>query len=171
MSKNVLLISVQAVKDRTGIHKNMDESLILSEIKAAQDEWIVPALGTRLFEQIQDGIETGPLETVLQTLLDKYITDALVWFTVAALPISAGFQFFTKGVMRHGDDNASAASMSDMREVIDYYKNRGEFYRERLIRYLRVNSSAFPEYEAATCDDDILPASSGYSVPFWLGDD
>lgn len=171
MSKNTLLISVQAVKDRTGIHKNMDDSLIYSEIKAAQDEWIVPALGTRLFEQIQAGITGNNLDTVLQALLDNYITDALVWFTVANLPLSTGFQFFTSGVLRREVENAGAASMSDMRQMIDFYKNRGEFYRERLIRYLHVNSSAFPEYEAATCDDDILPSGSGYSVPFWLGDD
>ncbi len=44
MSLNVLFISVDTIKDRTGLHNNVDEKLILPEIKAAQDIYILPAL-------------------------------------------------------------------------------------------------------------------------------
>jgi len=49
MSKNTLFISVQSIKDRTGLHANVDEKLVLPEIKTAQDMYILPALGSALY--------------------------------------------------------------------------------------------------------------------------
>ncbi len=37
MSLNTLFISVQNIKDRSGLHANVDEKLVLPEIKTAQD--------------------------------------------------------------------------------------------------------------------------------------
>lgn len=170
MSKNVLLISVQAIKDRTGVHKNLDESLIAPEIKTAQDTRIEPALGSSLFRALQQGVEANNLSAAMQTLLNDYVTDALVWFTVAALPLTSSYQFFTQGVTRGRSDDSELPSMSDMVRLVEKYENRGEFYRERLIRYLLTNRADFPDYDADGCGET-APAKRGYSVPIWLGDD
>lgn len=172
MSKNVLLIDVQAIKDRTGLHKSMDESLLVPEIKIAQDTELQPALGSNFMKRLQEGILAADLTSEEQTLLDDYVTDTLVWFTMAQLPVSSSFQLFTKGTLRTRGENAELPSMSEMLDLSDRYKNRGEFYRERLIRYLSLHSSDFPTYDDGSCgDNDISPTSSGYSVPCWLGDD
>jgi len=56
MSLNTLFISVQNIKERSGLHANVDEKLVLPEIKTAQDMYILPALGTALYNRLQDGI-------------------------------------------------------------------------------------------------------------------
>ena len=48
MSANILFISVESIKDRSGLHGNVDEKLILPEIKTCQDMYILPALGCRM---------------------------------------------------------------------------------------------------------------------------
>lgn len=169
MSKNVLLVSVQTIKDRSGVHLNADDKLILPEIKAAQDESIVPAIGTALFEKLQTGVAGNSLTVAERTLLDDYITDTLINFVLAALPMSSSYQFFTKGVLRKTAENTELPTMSDMVELSNWYKNRAEFYRERLIRYISLNRSTYPLYDDLT--GDIQPSSSGYTLPCWLGDD
>ena len=59
MSANILFISVETIKDRSGLHNNVDEKLILPEIKTCQDMYILPALGTSLYERLQDGVDCG----------------------------------------------------------------------------------------------------------------
>jgi hypothetical protein len=56
MSRNILFISVQTIKDRTGLHANTDDKLINPEILTAQDMYILPALGSALYDRLQDGI-------------------------------------------------------------------------------------------------------------------
>jgi hypothetical protein len=58
MSKNVLLISVDTIKERTPIHDNVDEKLIYPEIKLAQDMFIHPILGTALYDKLISDIDT-----------------------------------------------------------------------------------------------------------------
>ena len=52
MSKNILMLSVALLKERTAIHDNIDEKLIYPEIKAAQDMFILPVLGSALFNKL-----------------------------------------------------------------------------------------------------------------------
>lgn len=168
MSKNTLLINMQTFKDRSPVHKGMDESLILPAIKVAQDTRIVPAIGTNLMERLQTGIEDANLTADENALLDNYIVDALIQFTLAGLPYTS-YQFFTKGVLRVGNENSELPSLSDLKDIARSYENTGEFYRERLVKYLRDNRSLFTTYTTG-CDNDISPTCTGYSPPMWLGD-
>jgi hypothetical protein len=61
MSKNILFISVQSIKDRTGLHANVDEKLVLPEIKTAQDMYILPALGSALYNRLEAGVDSNNL--------------------------------------------------------------------------------------------------------------
>lgn len=173
MSKNVLLISVEALKARSAVHMNVDDKIILPEIKAAQDIEIVQALGSRLFERLQAGIAAKGLTADETLLLDEYVTDCLVWFTVAALPITGSYQQYTKGAIRKGSDNTEQPSYSDLLRLCEMYKNRAENYRERLIRYLYSNSAKYPLYSvcgSGGSGDDISPGRSGYSLQCWVDD-
>ncbi len=67
MSLNTLFISVQNIKDRSGLHANVDEKLVLPEIKTAQDMYILPALGSALYNRLQAGITANNLNR-LQTI-------------------------------------------------------------------------------------------------------
>jgi hypothetical protein len=172
MSQNILLISVDTVKERSGVHTNVDDKLIQHEIKAAQDTRIEEALGTALFKRLQAGIAakaTGATDGLLtvdeELLLNNYIIDALVWFTVAALPVTATFQIYTKGVEQKTSDNTMAPGMRDLQALSDIYENRAEYYRERLIRYLSKSGGLYPLYGSCGNGDDVEAGRSGFSLP------
>ena len=76
--KNTLFISVSSIKERTGLHANVDDKLVLPEIKTAQDMYIHPLLGSALYERLQNGIVANNLDSDEVALLDNFITDTLV---------------------------------------------------------------------------------------------
>ena len=88
MSLNILFINETLIKSRTAISDAIDGKQIKPTIKLAQDKYIMPALGTGLYDRLQAGIEADDLTNNEKMLLDDYITDALLWFTL--LPIVAG---------------------------------------------------------------------------------
>ena len=148
MSKNTLFISVQSIKDRTGLHANVDEKLVLPEIKTAQDMYILPALGSALYNELQTAVDANTY-TNLQT----------------------SFQFYNKGLLRKSGENQENPSMQDMIDVANRYKARAEFYKQRLIKYLKQNNALYPNYlNFGSGIDSIKPDNEGYTVSMYLGD-
>ena len=174
MSRNILFISVDTIKERTGLHNNVDEKLVNPEILTSQDMYILPALGTALYERLQDGIQNNNLTANETSLLDRYITPTLVYYVMSELPMGLSYQFYNKGMIRktgEGQENPSAAEMID---VADRYKSRAEFYKQRLVKYLLEVSgqNMFSQYNnPGNGVDTIIPDNEAYTTTIWLGDD
>lgn len=174
MSRNILFISVDTIKDRTGLHNNVDEKLVNPEILASQDMYILPALGSALYDRLQTGIQLNNLTPSETSLLDTYITPTLVYYVMSELPMGLSYQFYNKGMIRksgEGQENPSAAEMID---VADRYKGRAEFYKQRLVKYLKQESgnNTFPLYNnPGSGVDTIIPDNEAYTTSIWLGDD
>lgn len=177
MSLNVLLVSDTMIKDRTVIHGNIDPKLIYPDIKVAQDMYILPLLGTALFNKIQSLVSNGTIGSIgnedYKTLLDSYLIDALIYYTLADLPTTISFQFWNKGMIRSTGENKELPSMGDLIDISNKYKNRAEFYANRMRLYVRQNApTKFPEYIAfGSGVDDIRPDQKAFTNPVWLGDD
>jgi hypothetical protein len=174
MSRNTLFISVKTIKERTGLHANVDEKLILPEILTAQDMYILPALGTGLYNRLQDGIDGNNLTAAETDLLDSYITNCLVYYVMSELPMGLSYQFYNKGVVRKSSENTDMPSAQDMIDVANRYKARAEFYKQRLVKFLRQSSTTtvFPLYNnPGNGVDTIRPDIEAYTTTIWLGDD
>ena len=171
MSKNTLFISVQNIKDRTGLHANVDEKLVLPEIKTAQDMYILPALGSALYNQLQTAVEGNTYTNEETTLLDDYIADCLVYYVMSELPMGLSYQFYNKGLLRKSGENTENPSMQDMIDVANRYRSRAEFYKQRMIKYLKQNNVLYSNYlNFGSGIDSIKPDNDGYTVSMWLGD-
>lgn len=172
MSANVLFISPALVKARTGISSFIDDKDIKPQIKVAQDMYIQPALGSTFYKALQDGVENSSLTANESALIDDYITDALMWYTVAELPMALGYQFFSKGVLQKTAEESNTPSRADLELLQRQYMNKAEFYKTRLINYLRENYTRFPEYFNPGIGYDVIqPELKAYTCPIYLGPD
>jgi hypothetical protein len=172
MSLNILLISDTMIKERTVIHGNIDPKLIYPDIKVAQDMYIQPILGSALYDKLQADISTNALTGNYKILLDKFIVDCLIYYVLADLPTSISFQFWNKGVIRKGGENTELPSMSDLIDISNKYKNRAEFYADRLMKYLKQNApTMFLEYlNPGSGIDTMRPEHNAFTMPVFLGD-
>lgn len=175
MSANTLLLSVQILKDRTAIHGNIDEKLIYPEIKAAQDRYVHPILGTALYNKIVSDItSTGTTTGAYKTLLDSYIVDTLLYYILSELPMALPFQFWNKGVLRKNGDDTELPTMSELADLGNFYRDRAEWYAERLTGYLKATatSSVLPEYlSPGDTIDTIVPTADSFTMPVYLGEE
>lgn len=172
MAKNVLLISAEILKDRTGIHSNIDDKLLYPEIKAAQDMYIHPILGTNLYNKIISDVDAGTITGDYKSLLDDYIIDCLIYYVLSGLPEALSYQFWNKGVVRKQGDNTELPSMSELIDLSNKYRVRAEWYGDRLNKYLReyASPSFLPEYETGNDTiDTIRPETNTYTLGIWLG--
>lgn len=177
MSVNTLLISDTMIKERTSIHGNIDPKLIYPDIKVAQDMYILPVLGTALYDKLQriiadDTITSDAANAEYKTLIDKYIVDALMYYTLSELPTTISYQFWNKGVMRKQGENSDLPSMSELIDLSNKYKSRAEFYANRLMLYIKqFASTKFPEYlNPGSTMDTITPEQRAFTMPVYLGD-
>lgn len=161
-------------KQRTAIHSNIDAKLIYPEIKAAEDMYIHPILGSSLYDKIISDINVSgtPLGADYLTLVNNYILDVLQNYVLAALPIALPFQFWNKGVVRKQGDDTELPTMSELVDVANFYKQRAEFYANRLMKYLQQTASTtvLPEYlTPGSGIDTIVPESNTFTIPIYLG--
>ena len=133
--------------------------------------YILPALGTSLDERLQDGVNCGNLNCDEKSLLDNYIVDCLINYVLSELPQGLSYQFYNKGLIRKSSDNTELPSMQDMIDIANRYKARAEFYKQRLIKYLKQNQVLYPEYlNYGAGFDAIKPENDGYTASIWLDD-
>jgi len=173
--KNICFINVNTIKERSALHSNVDDKLILPEVLSAQDMFLLPALGTALYDRLQDGIENNNLTADEVDLLDNFITNPLVYYTLSELPVGLSYQFYNKGLVRKTSDNTDTPNMQDLIDVASRYRTRAEFYTQRLIKHLKQVSSTtdkFQEYVNYGSGVDIIkPDHDAYQASIWLGDE
>lgn len=172
MSANILFISPALIKSRTGVSDAIDDKQLKPQIKVAQDMFIQPALGSTLYIRLQRGIENDNLTANESNLINNYITDALVWYTMSLLPAALSYQLFSKGVLQKTAEESNNPSRADLELLARQYKDTAEFYKTRLIGYLRENYLLFDEYfNTDTGLDVIFPEKKAYTCPIYLGDE
>lgn len=175
MSKNTLIITAPILFQRTELHTNTDEKLISPTIKRVQDMYLMPVLGTTLFNKIQELIEQYPVKGSMpdsdyKTLLDDYIIDVMCNYVMAELPTALNYQYFNKGVATIKSNDSTDTNTSDIRTIQSRYRQSAEFYTERLRRYLiQYASTKYPEYYTQIPGVDILPPNQqAFELPIYF---
>lgn len=149
----VLFISENKIKDSTAIGGNVDNEFLLPYIKVAQKKYIETKLGTDLFEALQTKITAGTLSGAYETLVDDYIQDALVhWSFYEALPFLR-YKVMNNNVVSKTAENSNPLSREEAQDLREEIRNTAEFFTERLILYLKNNTSSFAEFTTNTGAD------------------
>lgn len=170
MSANIIFINETTLKNRTGISDAIDGKQIKPQIKLAQDMYVQTALGSTLYLRLQAGVEADNLNASETILLNTYVTDCLVWYTMSLLPMALGYQFFAKGVLQKTSEESQTPSRGDLELIASSYKQTAEFYKQRMIDYLRENYTLYSEYfNTGSGYDTIFPELKAYTCPIWLG--
>jgi len=172
MSANTLFILPETLKDRTQLHTNVDDKLIYPEIKAMQDMYIMPLLGSALFNKIQTGIEDRTIIGVYEDLRTNYIWDCLCWLVIAELTSTINYQIWNTGVASTNADKTSNPTPQMVEQLRHKYMSRAEHYINRCRLYLIANTTLFPEFiSISTTIDAVMPQRSSFTNPIYLGDE
>jgi hypothetical protein len=160
--QHTLYISSTRLKKDSALGGSVSDDLIMPYILLAQDMHILPILGTDLDAKLKALIQAGTLTGDYKILVETYLQPALVQFSFTQLMPYLRLRFVNNAVVVMGaTDQSSSATYDDLKPVMDTATDAAEFYRQRMIDYLRNNSSLFPEYSSNT-GADLNPTTNNY---------
>lgn len=161
----VLLISEQKLKDSTAINLNVDVNILLPYVLQAQTLYIEPKLGTQLYEHIKGLIQLGTIgnlgNAAYKTLLDDYISFVLVNYSFYHAIPYLRFRIENGNIYSKTSENGTALSTEESQSLREEISNTAQYYTERLIEYIRNNTSDFPEY-STNSGADVNPDKNAY---------
>ncbi|CAB4158126.1 hypothetical protein UFOVP695_17 [uncultured Caudovirales phage] len=143
---NIGFIDVDTIKNNSIIDSNIDDKLIEFSIDKAQEINILQVIGSELYNTLSTKIQNNSVGGYYQTLLDIYISKALIEWTIYHLYNDATYRFTNKSVVKRTNDNSMNVEDSTIRDLKRQQKSIAEFYNNRLVEFLLNNQSQFPEW-------------------------
>mgnify|MGYP003345947988 CR=1 FL=1 len=174
MATFAYFISENTLKEQSLINENVDMKMIQTTIRMCQELYILPLMGTGLYNALMDKINTDPTlatETNYKTLLDNYIQPALVYWVMSEMPAALTYRYSNKAVMVNSSENGQAANATDIERLSDNNKDKAQAYSSRLTMYLVANASTFPLFDnPGNSIDTIIPIRNSFSKGMYLGE-
>ena len=161
----VLFISEAKLKDSTAINLNVSTDLLLPYVRQAQKLYVETKLGTDLTQKLKDLIVAGTIGNVgneaYKTLVDDYIGDMLPnWAFYHAIPFLR-FKIENGNIYSKTSETGNSLSTEEAQHLREEVRNTAEYYTERLIDYVRNNTTSFPEYNTNS-GADVSPDQNAY---------
>jgi len=161
LEAEVLFVNPDYIKRITNINASIEDSYLIPSVILAQDKYIQLYLGTDLLEKLKTDISAGTISGDYETLLDKYVRKATLWWTMVDLMPSLYVKIDNGGLAIRVSDDTTSISPDDLHRETERARTNAQFYTFRLYQYLCNNSSLFPEYSSNT-GADMLPQPADY---------
>jgi hypothetical protein len=161
----VLFISEERLKDATTIGLNVSVDLLSPYIKQAQKLYLETKLGTDLTNHLKDLIVAGTVNDAgneaYATLLNDYIAEVLpsycLWMAVPFLR----YKIENGNIYSKTSETGTALTTEEAQQLRNEVLNTAEYYMERMVDYIRNNTSSFPQYSTNT-GADVNPDRNSY---------
>lgn len=151
-----MLISPKKVKESGELNLNVDEGAIGASIRTAQNVYLVDVIGTELVEALQEkvynkiqGASANTIDSeenvAYKTLLDEYVTPALISKTVVDIALRLSYKVRNMGVVKNSDTNVNYSTLDDIKYVQSYQETMWNHYLNRMVEFLCANKAAIPE--------------------------
>lgn len=168
---NVIFISEQYIKDTSYIDENVDVKLLRNCILETQEIRIRGIVGTALYDELKTQITAGTRTALNITLLTDYIAPALKYWVLHDAALILTFKIMNKSIVKRTAENTETVQATDLDRLMDFFKNRAEYYSERITKYLLENELSYPLYsDAGDGVDTEHPRYNNYTQGLFLGD-
>ena len=134
------------IKATAYIDENTDDKYLINAIRIAQDLYILPILGSGIYDEIKTQINAGTVTALNDTLLKDYIQHSLTFFTLYEAIEPLSMKFTNKSILKKTSENSQPISFEEMNQLKEKFKNIAEYYANRIVKYLIENEASYPLY-------------------------
>ena len=154
MANTALFVTRKDIVKFTAMNGSVDTDNFIQWVKVAQDTHIFNYLGTDLYNKISADIIAGTLISPYAELVEDYIKDMVIhWTMVEYLPFAA-YTVANRGVYKHSAENSEVVSKTEVDYLVEKERMIAMNYTEKFIKYMCFNHSSFPEYTSNTDGDN-----------------
>jgi len=163
----VYLISTNYLKDNSTINLNVEDSLIKNAILEGQRINIQQMLGTSLYDKIIELVGDDSIDDSInvnyKSLLTTYIQPCLTyWAQYHSIPF-LNYKINNKNIGQQSSENTEPAELDEVKYLTSLVKDKAEFYTELGTKYLKKNTTLFPEFTTSDNCGLIHPNKTNYS--------
>lgn len=118
--------------------------------KPAEKIWVEPVIGTPLYEELLEQVNTNTLTEENSTLLlviYPYLAFSIVY---EALPFLS-YHITQVGLTKGKSDNSDSVSINDVNYINTHIRETVEMMKSQLKRFLNEHSDSFPLYHSDNC--------------------
>lgn len=163
-----LFIDDEYLKQYSPLGRSIDVDELYSFVLNAQNVYTQDVLGTPLYNDLVNKIETGVTFSTVEWQLVDLCSRALVYWTVyMALP-HIMLKMRNAGVVKNQSENTQNADLNELKYLREEMKNLGEFYNTRVVNFLCDKSTQFPLYNAVS--KDMYPSIKQYDSDMYIED-
>lgn len=166
---NILLISEDTLKTHSSLNKNVWADNLSSVIKATQDVDLQKFLGSCLYKKVLELVENGGIRNenyvMYKELLDDYITNFLIYQTLANLIPEISTKITNMGLVVSNDEHVQNVTQGERDLVMGQYQKYADAYCKMMQDFLKENRDSFPELNC--CGTPTLDSSA--ETGLWLG--
>lgn len=145
-------ITEEFIKSNSTVLGNVDAKLISPMVPTVADMKIKNVLGSYFYNDLLVKYNDQSL-SINEITLVGMIQYAVLWYAVAEVVITSSFQITNKGVQIQNGENSEAAEKDVVFFNVQHYEQKGDFYTERIIFYLKNNKSLFPKFTSSSNTD------------------
>lgn len=169
---DVLLSSVELVKQIAGIADNVADEYIIVSIREAQEMGLKRIIGSALLSKLKQLIADDAIDAAENGYYKELANEAQYYLAYTAIVETAGktsFKISNFGVVRTSDDHVEAAPFDDVVAVKDNYQHKADSYCRELQGFILENLDHFPEVDEDTCYKMRAHLFNAATCGIWLG--
>ena len=172
--QTVQLIDAEYVKKFSTVSENMEEKYINPCIYTAQVQNLQELIGTKLSVRLCEMVDyhsiANPENALYNDLLTEYVQPVLLACCQSELLISNMAKLRNSGNMQYVDTNQQNVNSTDVKYLVEHYRNQATFLANRVTDFCRCNANQLREYkECGTCCNGMkADAESAIKIGFVL---
>ena len=166
---NILLISEDTLKTYSHLNDNVWGKSLTPAIITAQDIYLQKFLGSCLYKKVLELVENGGIRNknyaMYKELLDSYITNFLIYQTLANLIPEISTKITNMGLVTSSDEHVQNVTQGERDLVMGQYQKYADAYCKMMQDFLKENRDSFPELNCCGAPNLDSSAETG----LWLG--
>ena len=166
---NILLISEDTLKTYSHLNDNVWGKSLTPAIITAQDIYLQKFLGSCLYKKVLELVKSGEIRNenyaMYKELLDSYITNFLIYQTLANLIPEISTKITNMGLVTSSDEHVQNVTQGERDLVMGQYQKYADAYCKMMQDFLKENRDSFPELNCCGAPNLDSSAETG----LWLG--
>lgn len=160
----VYFISETKLKEYSNIDQNTDSGSLRQAIRTAQLINLQETLGTSLYNKLTDLVDTGEItgstNSNYRTLLDDYVVDVVIQYSLFYALDDFIYKFMNVGLVQGSSEQGTPLDINTFKMIKNSARDRAEFFDNRLREHLFNNDNLYPAYETSTTDGTLPGANT-----------
>lgn len=170
--KDILLTNAAFIKSATNISDNINEKVMTTSIREAQDINLQSIIGSAMMNKLKELVDSDQIyredNEVYKELLDN-IQYYLAYSVIVKLCVITTYGLDNVGLYKKSDDHIETLEWNDVAQISAYYQHKADFYAKLLQEYILKHRKELPEIDENRCHDMHANLYSAASSNLWLG--